>query len=51
MFKFFDRKGKLIFESESLEEVEEKAGIFKKENNLLTLQIYTGSGLFFKWAN
>lgn len=50
MFKFFDKKGVLVFESEKLLEIEIKAMEYKKENELKVLKIVKDRGSFYKWV-
>lgn len=50
MFKFFDNKGVLIFSSDSISEVEDKALKYKKDNNLNLVEIVKGKGKFYKFV-
>lgn len=49
MFKIFNKKRELVFSSDSLEEVEQKALEYKKQNNLSSIDIRKSNGAFYKW--
>lgn len=48
-FCFFSVKGEKVYESENLKTIETEAKRYKEQNKLISLQICTGAGKFFKW--
>ena len=49
MYKFFSKKGEVIYSSDNLSLVEKEAKSYKEKNNLSVVEICTGKGKFFKW--
>ena len=49
MYKFFSENGIEVFSSKNLLEVEVEAKKYKRQNNLLSLEICQGKGKHYKW--
>lgn len=50
MFKFFNKKGVLVYSSDSITDVETEAIKYKTDNNLNLVEILRGKGNFYKFV-